>query len=63
MARRTENIDDTYKGNYPSVFKKVDPSDFKKEKFTTNKLFTFSSGSSTSSALPLEAIYSDRKYL
>ena len=63
MARRTENIDDTYKGNYPSVFKKVDPSDFKKEKFTTNKLFTFSSGSATSSAVPLEAIYSDRNYL
>ena len=59
-------LDDTeleYKGNYPSVFKKIDPSDFKKEEFVTNKLFMFVSGSATSSALPLEARYSNRNSL
>ena len=52
-----------YKGNYPSVFKKVDPSDFTKQQFITNKLFNFVSGSVTSSALPLEARYTNRNYL
>jgi len=55
--------EDIYKGNYPSVFKKIEQSDFKKQQFITNKLFTFLSGSSTSSALPLEARYTDRKFL
>ena len=52
-----------YKGTYPSVFKKVDSSDFKKEQFITNKLFTFLSGSVTSSVLPLEARYTNRNNL
>jgi len=67
MATRRLNTkgrqEDKYKGNYPSVFKKVEQSDFKKQQFVTNKLFTFISGSVTSSALPLEARYTDRNFL
>ena len=67
MATRKLNTkgrrEDKYKGNYPSVFKKVEQSDFKKQQFVTNKLFTFLSGSATSSALPLEARYTDRNFL
>jgi hypothetical protein len=44
-----------YKGTYPSVFKKVDSSDFKKEQFITNKLFTFLSGSVTSSVFTVRS--------
>lgn len=54
---------DTYQGEYPTVFKKIENNDFQKQEFVTNKKFEFVSGSSTSSALPLEAVYTDRRYL
>jgi hypothetical protein len=67
MATRRTNTkgrrEDKYKGNYPSVFKKIEQSDFKKQNFITNKLFLFNSGSSTGSALPLEARYTNRNFL
>ena len=67
MATRKRNTKDSrevkYKGNYPSVFKKIERSDFKKQNFVTNKLFLFNSGSSTGSALPLEARYINRNIL
>ena len=52
-----------YKGNYPTVFKRVDPVNTKINSFRTFKQFTFLSGSVTSSALPLEARYIDRTNL
>lgn len=49
----------TYEGLYPTVFKKMDPSDVSINAFQVYKKWTFTSGSSTSSALPLTAIYTN----
>jgi hypothetical protein len=48
-----------YQGINPTVFKKVDSSDISITPFQTNKLWTFYSGSVTSSCLPLFGVYSD----
>jgi hypothetical protein len=44
---------------YPTVFKKIDSTDVKVNPFQTYKSWSVISGSATSSALPLQAIYSD----
>ena len=49
--------------NLPTVFKNIDSSDFSITPFNINKNWTVTSGSSTSSCLPLNAIYSDVNYL
>lgn len=49
--------------NLPTVFKNIDSSDFSITPFNINKNWTVVSGSSTSSCLPLNAIYSDVNYL
>lgn len=48
----------SYAGAYPSVFKKIDVSDVRMNPFQSYKKWTLLSGSSTSSALPLQGIYS-----
>lgn len=59
MAETRIQDQDFYTGIIPTVFKKVDQSDVKVNPFQTNKFWSVTSGSSTSSALPLTAIYSD----
>ena len=53
------NSIDIYQGINPTVFKKVDPSDVSSNPFQSYKLWTFYSGSATSSCLPLVGIYSN----
>jgi hypothetical protein len=59
MAETRIQDQDFYTGIIPTVFKKVDQSDVKVNPFQTNKFWLVFSGSNTSSALPLTAIYSD----
>lgn len=59
MAESKIQEQDTYVGVYPTVFKRIDASDVKVSPFQTYKSWTIISGSTTSSALPLQAIYSD----
>ena len=56
---KKQNEENPYKEAYPTVFKKIDQSDIKVNPFQANKTFVFLSGSATSSALPLQGIYSD----
>ena len=56
---KTSQTEDSYVGIYPSVFKKIDSSDVTINAFQSYKSWTFYSGSVTSSALPLQGIYSD----
>jgi len=56
---KTSQTEDSYVGVYPSVFKKIDSSDVTINAFQSYKSWTFYSGSVTSSALPLQGIYSD----
>ena len=54
----SDNIIDEYKGISPEVFKKVEPSDFKVNKFQAYKQFIFTSGSSVADGYnPLQGIY------
>ena len=57
------NNNDTYHGIYPSVLKKIDRVDVSTIPFQVYKTWTAVSGSSTSSMLPLQGIYSDPDYL
>jgi len=57
------NNNDTYHGIYPSVLKKIDRIDVSTIPFQVYKTWTAVSGSSTSSMLPLQGIYSDPDYL
>ena len=57
------NIEQSYQGIYPSVFKKIDGADVMINPFQVFKTWSIISGSATSSALPLQAIYSDINYL
>jgi hypothetical protein len=57
------NIEQSYLGVYPSVFKKIDGADVMINPFQVFKPWSIISGSATSSALPLQAIYSDINYL
>ena len=59
MAELKIQEQDTYVGVYPTVFKKINSSDVNVSPFQTYKLWNVISGSATSSALPLQAIYSD----
>ena len=59
----TSNNIDNYQGIYPSVLKKIDQSDVSIIPFQVYKTWTVLSGSATSSALPLQAIYSNIDYL
>ena len=59
MAESKIQHQDTYKGVYPTVFKKIESSDVNVNPFQTYKSWTVISGSVTSSALPLQAVYSD----
>ena len=52
-----------YMGIYPTVFKRIDSSDVKINKFQVYKTWHAISGSATSSALPLVGIYSDTNIL
>jgi hypothetical protein len=54
---------DNYTGPTPTVFKKIGESDVKVNPFQTYKSWTVISGSSTSSVMPLTAIYSDTNIL
>ena len=56
---KIQEQEDTYKGVYPAVFKKIDSSDVTVNPFPSYKSWTFYSGSATSSVLPLRAIYSN----
>jgi hypothetical protein len=47
----------TYDGLYPSVFRNIDSSNVNTNTFQVNKAWTILSGSATSSALPLRAVY------
>lgn len=49
----------SYAGAYPSVFKKIDVEDVRMNSFQSYKKWTITSGSATSSILPLQGIYSD----
>lgn len=57
---RLSNNENTYVGTYPTVFKKIDPSDVALNPFQVYKSWSSISGSSTSSMMPLNAIYSDQ---
>lgn len=59
MAETRLSDIDLYEGITPTVFKKVDSSDFTVTPFQIYKSWTVQSGSATSSCLPLTAIYSD----
>lgn len=56
---KIQNDENPYQGIYPTVFKKLDQSDVNVTEFQVFKQFTIVSGSSTSSLLPLQGIYSD----
>lgn len=49
----------SYLGAYPTVFKKIDVSDVRMNSFQSYKKWIIMSGSTTSSALPLNGIYSN----
>lgn len=59
MAESKIQQQNTYTGPVPTVFKKIGDSDVKVNPFQTYKSWMVVSGSATSSALPLQAIYSD----
>ena len=63
MAESKIQQQNTYTGPVPTVFKKIGDSDVKVNPFQTYKSWMVVSGSETSSALPLQAIYSDINYL
>jgi len=56
---KIQNNENLYQGVYPTVFKKLDQSDVNVNEFQVFKQWTILSGSSTSSLLPLQGIYSD----
>jgi hypothetical protein len=60
---KIKNDEQSYQGIYPSVFKKIDGADVMINPFQVFKPWSVISGSSTSSVLPLQAIYSDINYL
>ncbi len=49
----------SYASAYPSVFKKIDVEDVRMNSFPSYKKWTITSGSATSSILPLQGIYSN----
>jgi hypothetical protein len=63
MAESRIKEQKTYQGIYPTVFKKIDATDVNINAFQTYKSWTVTSGSATSSVLPLCGIYSDTNIL
>jgi hypothetical protein len=59
MAEIKISNTDTYQGVYPTVFKKINSSDVSLTPFQSYKQWTFYSGSSTSSCLPLQGVYTN----
>jgi hypothetical protein len=60
---KIQNNENYYQGAYPNVFKKIDSADVKVTPFQAFKSWTFVSGSTTSSMLPLHGVYTDINYL
>jgi len=56
---KTTQKENPYNQAYPTVFKKIDQADVKVNPFQVFKTFEILSGSLTSSALPLKAVYID----
>lgn len=56
---KIQNTENPYDGLYPTVFKKIDPADVKVNPFQSFKLWYVTSGSATSSILPLQGIYTN----
>jgi hypothetical protein len=63
MAETRIKEQDTYRGIHPTVFKKIDATDVNVNAFQTYKYWSITSGSSTSSMLPLQGMYSDPNFL
>lgn len=63
MAESRIKEQKSYQGIYPTVFKKIDATDVNINAFQAYKSWTVTSGSATSSMLPLRAIYSDPNIL
>ena len=63
MAETRIKEQDMYRGIHPTVFKKIDATDVNVNAFQTYKYWSITSGSSTSSMIPLRAIYSDPNFL
>ena len=63
MPNETVDLNERYATDTVSVFKGIDKNDINLSPFFSYKSWTVTSGSVTSSALPLEAIYSDINYL
>ena len=60
MAQIKSKIkENPYETAYPTVFKRIDQQDIRITPFAVNKTFQFISGSTTSSALPLKAVYTN----
>jgi len=62
-SKLSYNDIDTYQGIYPTVLKKLDKTDISVVPFQVYKTWTVLSGSSTSSALPLQGMYTNPDYL
>jgi len=60
---KIQNTENLYQGVYPAVFKKIDQSDINVNPFQVFKTWSVLSGSSTSSLLPLQGVYSDTSVL
>jgi hypothetical protein len=56
---RLQHTENPYNGTYHTVFKKIDVSDIGVSPFQVYKSWTIVSGSTTSSLLPLQGIYSN----
>jgi hypothetical protein len=59
MSETRIDDNDINEGLYPEVFKKIDTADIQINPFEAHKIFTVSSGSATSSILPLQGVYND----
>jgi len=56
---RLRDTENTYKGIYPTVFKKINNTDISVNPFQSYKSWSVISGSSTSSLLPLQGVYTN----
>jgi|TARA_R110002012_G_scaffold52195_2_gene134129 hypothetical protein len=63
MSETRIDDNDINEGLYPDVFKKIDTADIQINPFQAHKTFTVSSGSVTSSILPVQGVYTDTNNL
>ena len=63
MPNDTVNLDSIFSDDAATVFRNIDIDDINLTPFLSHKSWTVTSGSSTSSLLPLSAIYSDINFL